>query len=412
MFSPLLFSALQCRLHCDPGYVSHRTPVVTCAEGRYTPAKPSSFVCQPAAALVFSHTGEVEVLSKKCSMALANSQDFSGHGRTASLLDKQIILIGNDTLSGSEGNFISIQNPRDGLLAMKYTKETFPTRGSPFQHTALSSENQLNLLGGRYKSRTRFEQSTWMDISLKWEESQNAFVPKFFSACSVQNDTDSFYVFGGAETLDNKSTSVRDHILHINTTSLMVKLVGTMKKPRMAFGCEFLNKSCILLSGGYSDAANPLQSIAPDEIFSMAPSVASFDRTESVFLPYLLAPEALSLEDNSLDDGTGSLLLPMTDSLQRFQHSLIRMDEVVFAFGGLDKDNSSSAKVQVFNEATKSWENHDRNLTSQNTEELLVVPFPTSSLDCAFECQCGRSNSMGSTRIFDGSNTEVNTHYL
>ena len=411
MFSPLLFSALQCRLHCDPGYVSHRTPVVTCAEGRYTPAKPSSFVCQPAAALVFSHTGEVEVLSKKCSMALAHSHDFSGRGRTASLLDKQIILIGNDTLSGSEGNFISIQNPRDGLLAMKYTKETFPTRGSPFQHTALSLENQLNLLGGRYKSRTRFEHSTWMDINLKWEESQKAFVPKFFAACSVQNDTDSFYVFGGAETLHNKSTSVRDQILHINTTSLMVKLVGTMKKPRMAFGCEFLNKSFILLSGGYSDPVNSLQSIAPDEIFSIAPSVVSFDGTESVFLPYLLAPEALSLEDDSLDDGTGSFLLPMTDSLQRFQHSLIRMDEVVFAFGGLDKDNSTSAKIKLFNEATKSWENHDQNLTSKNSEELLVVPFPTSSLDCAFECQCGRSNSMGSTRIFNGSNTQVNTHY-
>ena len=410
MFSPL-FSALQCRLHCDPGYVSHRAPVVTCAEGRYTPAKPSSFVCQPAAALVFSHTGEVEVLSKKCSMALAHSHDFSGRGRTASLLDKQIILIGNDTLSGSEGNFISIQNPRDGLLAMKYTKETFPTRGSPFQHTALSLENQLNLLGGRYKSRTRFEHSTWMDINLKWEESQKAFVPKFFAACSVQNDTDSFYVFGGAETLHNKSTSVRDQILHINTTSLMVKLVGTMKKPRMAFGCEFLNKSFILLSGGYSDPVNSLQSIAPDEIFSIAPSVVSFDGTESVFLPYLLAPEALSLEDDSLDDGTGSFLLPMTDSLQRFQHSLIRMDEVVFAFGGLDKDNSTSAKIKLFNEATKSWENHDQNLTSKNSEELLVVPFPTSSLDCAFECQCGRSNSMGSTRIFNGSNTQVNTHY-
>ena len=407
----VIFSALQCRLHCEPGYVSHRDPVVTCTDGSYEPAKPSSFVCQPAAALVFSQSGEVEVVSEKCSMVLTHFRDFSGHGRTASLLDDQILLIGNSTLSGSEGNFISIQNPRDGLLAMKYTKETFSRRGSPFQHVALHSKNKLNLLGGRYKSRVRLEQSTWMDIQLTWEETQKAFVPKFFSACTVQSRIDTFYIFGGAEIQDNKTIAVRNTVLQVNTTSLMVKLVGTMKKPRMAFGCEFLNKSFILLSGGYSDPVNSLQSIAPDEIFSIAPSVVSFDGTESVFLPYLLAPEALSLEDDSLDDGTGSFLLPMTDSLQRFQHSLIRMDEVVFAFGGLDKDNSTSAKIKLFNEATKSWQNHDQNLTSKNSEELLVVPFPTSSLDCAFECQCGRSNSMGSTRIFNGSNTQVNTHY-
>ena len=407
----VIFSALQCRLHCEPGYVSHRNPVVTCTDGSYEPAKPSSFVCQSAAALVFSQSGEEEVVSEKCSMVLTHFRDFSGHGRTASLLDDQILLIGNSTLSGSEGNFISIQNPRDGLLAMKYTKETFSRRGSPFQHVALHSKNKLNLLGGRYKSRVRLEQSTWMDIQLTWEETQKAFVPKFFSACTVQSRIDTFYIFGGAEIQDNKTIAVRNTVLQVNTTSLMVKLVGTMKKPRMAFGCEFLNKSFILLSGGYSDPVNSLQSIAPDEIFSIAPSVVSFDGTESVFLPYLLAPEALSLEDDSLDDGTGSFLLPMTDSLQRFQHSLIRMDEVVFAFGGLDKDNSTSAKIKLFNEATKSWQNHDQNLTSKNSEELLVVPFPTSSLDCAFECQCGRSNSMGSTRIFNGSNTQVNTHY-
>ena len=108
---------------------------------------------------------------------------------------------------------------------------------------------------------------------------------------------------------------------------------------------------------------------------------------------------------------SGDQILPVGDSLWRFQHSLIRMDEVVLAFGGLDKDNSTSAKIKVFNQATKSWENHDRNLTTKNAEELLVVPFPTSSLDCAFECQCGRRNSMGNTRIFDGSNTQVNSHF-
>ena len=176
------FSALQCQLNCEPGFVSNQNPVVTCTDGRYTPRKPSSFVCQPAAALIISQSGELEVVSDKCSMTFGQFRNLSGQGRTASLLDDQIVLIGNNTLSGNEGNYISIQNPRDGLLALTYTKETFPSRGSPFRHTALASENKLTLLGGKYKSRAKLEQNTWTDIKLKWEESQKVFVPNFFSA--------------------------------------------------------------------------------------------------------------------------------------------------------------------------------------------------------------------------------------
>ena len=94
---------------------------------------------------------------------------------------------------------------------------------------------------------------------------------QIFSACTVQTGIDSFYIFGGAEFLDNKTTAVRNTVLHINTNSLMVKTTGTMKRPRMALGCEVLNKGLILLSGGYSDATNPLQSIEPDEIFMPCP---------------------------------------------------------------------------------------------------------------------------------------------
>ena len=386
------FSALQCRLHCEPGYVPHRDPVVTCTDGTYEPAKPSSFVCQPAAALVFSQSGEVEVVSEKCSMVLTHFRDFSGHGRTASLLDDQILLIGNSTLSGSEGNFLSIQNPRDGLLAMKYTKETFSRRGSPFQHVALHSKNKLNLFGGKYKSRVRLEQSTWMDIQLTWEETQKAFVPKFFSACTVQSRIDTFYIFGGAEIQDNKTIAVRNTVLQVNTTSLRVKIVGTMNRPRMAFGCEVLKKSLFLLSGGYSNATQPHQSIAPDEIFNAT--------------HHILAQKGDSL------NSTGSILLTMADSLQRAQHKLIRMSDKVYAFGGITSgsSNATTRTIKVFNEAAKTWENHNRSLKSNETGDLVLLPFPTSSLDCVPVCQCGVASST-TTRIFNGTDTEVNFCY-
>ena len=29
------FSALQCRLECEPGYIAQRTPLVTCVDGEY-----------------------------------------------------------------------------------------------------------------------------------------------------------------------------------------------------------------------------------------------------------------------------------------------------------------------------------------------------------------------------------------
>ena len=257
----ILFSALQCRLHCEPGFVSHRTPVVDCVDGKYEPAKPSTFVCQPAAALIFTQTGEVEIVSKTCSMALTHFREFSSHGRSASLLDRELVILGNDTLSGTGGNYITIQHPRDGLLAIKYTKESFPTRGSPFLHTALASQNRLTVIGGKYKTRAKLEQYTWIDINLKWEENNKGpFAPTFYSACTVKYAPNSFYVFGGAQTV-KEVTSVRSTILHINTTSLLVKEVGNMKRPRMSLGCEVLSKGVFVLSGGYSNPSSPLDSI-------------------------------------------------------------------------------------------------------------------------------------------------------
>ena len=69
-------------------------------------------------------------------MAIATFPKFSGIGRTSSLLDKELLLIGNDDL-GTRGRTISIQKPRDGLLAMKYTVQELPLTQSPHQHSSL-----------------------------------------------------------------------------------------------------------------------------------------------------------------------------------------------------------------------------------------------------------------------------------
>ena len=350
--------------------------MVDCVDGKYEPAKPSSFVCQPAAALIVTHTGEVEVISSSsCSMALDGFRNFSGHGRSASLLDNELVILGNDTLSGTGGNYITIQNPREGLLAMKYTIESFPTRGSPFHHTALQSENRMTVIGGKYRTRAKLEEYTWFDINLKWEESNKGpFAPKFFSACTVKDAQNSFYVFGGAQTL-GEVTSVRNTILHINTSSLLVKEVGTMQKSRMSFGCAVFSKGVFLLSGGYSNPSSPLDSIVADELFDVA------------------------RPDNHV-------LLPKEGSLNRFQHQMVRMNQSIFAFGGLTEDNSTTDKIKMFNKASESWEEYDK-LKSKDTRELVSIPFPISSLDCVpKDCNCGDLAKSGS-RIYGGIDADV-----
>ena len=34
-FNKIIFSALQCRLECESGYVAQRTPLITCVNGEY-----------------------------------------------------------------------------------------------------------------------------------------------------------------------------------------------------------------------------------------------------------------------------------------------------------------------------------------------------------------------------------------
>ena len=75
--------------------------------------------------LIFSQEGEVEVLSPQCSLPITTFSKFGGIGRTAAMTDEEILLLGNDDM-GVSRRYISIQKPREGLLAMKYTVEDLP----------------------------------------------------------------------------------------------------------------------------------------------------------------------------------------------------------------------------------------------------------------------------------------------
>ena len=127
-------------------------------------------------------------------MAIATFPKFSRIGRTSSLLDEELLLLGDDDL-GSRRQYFSIQKPRDGLLAIKYTVHDLPLTQSAHQHSSLVSRNTLTVVGGKFKSKGKLSKFTWTELSLKWENGSK-YLPGFVDACSVKLGVDVHIIFG------------------------------------------------------------------------------------------------------------------------------------------------------------------------------------------------------------------------
>ena len=336
--------------------------------------KPSTFVCQPAAALIITKGGEIEVVSPKCSEPIAVFPKFSGIGRTLSLLDEELLLLGNDGL-GTRGRYISIQKPRDGLLAMKYTIQQLPLRRFAHQHSSLVSRNTLTVLGGKFKSRGKFSKFTWTELSLKWENGSK-YDPALSSACSVKISVDMHIIFGGQRNVGDQQVGVRD-VVKINTTEERAYEMTPMNQSRVFHDCQLLSESVVLLSGGLTQIYGGLpgvETILPDELYNIS------------------SQEVVKVLD-------------LQQSLGRAQHATIKIGDRILAFGGRDSNNTAPSKIAEFNTLSNSWVDLNQELHSINTSELVVAPFPVSSLDCVPQCRCGVVN--GKERIFGGSEAAV-----
>ena len=334
----------------------------------HEPFKPSSFVCEPATALIITMGGEIEVVSPKCSAALAPFAKFAGTGRTSSMLDEELILLGDDDL-GTKGQYISIQKPRDGLLAMTYTVHNHTIRHLPHQHSAMVSRNILNVVGGKFKSREKLSKFTWKELSLNWENGTK-FSPDFISACTVKLGVDTHMILGGERNVDGRKIGVTQ-VVKINQTDEIVYKMNPLKLPRVSHACELLSPSVILVSGGLTQQ----------------------DSTE-------ILPDELYIFDEPQNDGR-----VIEHSLKRTRHSLIKMGEEVWALGGRDSSGQATKRIAVFNPATDSWTDRPEKLQSTHTSEITVTPYPASSLDCVAQCQCGETNTKA--RIFNGGPVEV-----
>ena len=305
-------------------------------------------------------------------MAIATFPKFSGSGRTWSLLDEELLLLGDDDL-GTRGRYISIQKPRDGLLAMKYTVQELPLTQSPHQHSSLVSRNTLTVVGGKFKSRGQLSKFTWTELALKWENG-SAFTPDFVDACSVKLSVDIHIIFGGEKKVNDQTISARE-VVKINTTDLIATELNPITHSRVSHDCELQNKSIVLVSGGLAQKGADPSKVLEDELYDIT--------------------------------GSGEVVkvLDLEHSLGRVQHSMIKIEDRIWALGGRDSNNEAPSKIAEFDPTTCSWIELSQELQSTKTTEIVVSQYPVASLDCVPQCHCGISNK--NERIFGGSEADV-----
>ena len=336
----------------------------------YEPFKPSRFVCKPTGALIITMGGEIEVLSQECSAPIATFPKFSGVGRTSSLLDEELLLLGDDDL-GTRKRYISIQKPREGLLAMKYTIEDFSLPESPHQHLSLVSKNDLTVLGGKFKSRGKLSKFTWTEFSLKWENGSMFNYDFINNACSVKLGVDMHIIFGGERKSEDQQTNGR-HVVKINTTDEIAYELNPLTYGRSSHDCQLLNDKIVLVAGGFALNGENQSEILQDELYNIT------------------SQEVIKVLDRN-------------QSLGRAQHAMVKIKERILALGGMDSNNNTPSQIAEFNTTTNTWTELANGLHSKNTSDLIAIPLPVASLDCVPDCSCGIANK--SVRIFNG--TEV-----
>ena len=359
-----MFSANQCQLRCDPGFSSNIAATVTCVGGKYTPTSLEDFLCQPAAALIVTEMGEIEIFSEQanCRRKITNVPPFSAAGQIVSLLNNKLRLLGF-----SEREQIwkssSMEDPLGGILANEW-RENEQLSDDKFDKYDISYTyfDDVYFSGGNAHKQAKLEAGKWIHLNEKsFEES------KFTSAaCVVTLENNQMMLFGGVSF---KSTNAVNLVVTINVEEQSVRENQGMKYPRCHHSCELITRSTVLISGGYNNPKEPRRSLVPDQIY---------------------------------DTRTGETL-EVASSLGRYDHRLIHLEDSIFAFGGRDAQGSQVSAVEKFDSSSRTWSRHPQGLLSLETAGLAVLPFPVSAVDCS-TCMCGVKRSK---RIYGGKEVKV-----
>ena len=375
----ILPQALQCRLDCNPGYMSDLPPIISCVDGNYEPNRPQEFTCQKTVALIVSKAGEMEIFGEdsKCNRIMTNIPPLNFTGHSVSLLDNQLIL-GASSVASDSWKYLSLRDPRGGLFANPWTEtKTLGTNG-PVGHLSFVYGKDLIFLGGERSTQVilqngRTENGEWNALRLRWKNGTSFDdVPQ--DACLVKVNSYKFAILGGRDIMNGQMTP---SVLIINMKEQSVEELGSLTFARVKHACaiisdpiliNFNTKTFVLVTGGLSDNSD-----AKDEIFDLTQRSS---RTLDSFM-----------------------------NIQRSDHRMVALGDSVFALGGQHHiDGSTVDTVEVYDVSSESWSTHPSRLKSTSTSGLAVTALPLSAVSCNQGCQCGvRSDA----RIIGGVEAEV-----
>ena len=288
-------------------------------------------------------------------------------------MDNQLLIIGDQTI-GARWRYLSINAPRNGLLAPTYSEKVSSIKGSPQKHTSYTLGNKLFVIGGDQKAKAVLNTDIWNKLNLRWQN-QSTFSLFTSSACRAKMTKDSHLLIGG---ILSETHQILSTVLKINLTDETVEEWLPMKNPRYYHSCEFLAGSdVVLISGGIEKSLihNATISILPDELYNIG--------------------------------AKQSALLDAASSINRYQHRLIRLQDTIFAVGGKNSLGSPMSLIERFNPTTNSWEDHKEHTISKHTGEVAVTAFPLAAIDCAVGCKCGVSGVNTKSRIINGTEAKV-----
>jgi hypothetical protein len=359
-------------LECEPGYVSDSPIVTTCVNGKYKPYKPSDLVCQPAIALILTTQGEMELFSDtKCNKKLTNLPPFITSSQTIDLLDSQLAIVGFNVQTQT-WNYISLEDPREGLLANQWTNQTLSTithQSKIPRHANLIDGEHLVLKGG--DENTKPYPNIGQLKSINFFDQQGIQFTSFPSdSCRVRINKDTYLVTGGFADKEIQSSM---KVFEVTMSKQTVLERPSLAHARAFHSCAVVSKGLILVSGGVANHSSNLP--IPDELYNVT-------------------------------SGSSELInQPMANP--RFSHQLIRLGHTVFALGGRAENGSELSTVEMFDADTSSWTLHPKRLLSNATAGIAVTAFPQTAVDCLVECNCGRPSSERGMRIINGTEVKV-----
>ena len=179
-------------------------------------------------------------------------------------------------------------------------------------------------------------------------------------------------IIGGNKRVDGEEVSTRQ-VVKIDTTKEIAHELNPITHSRVYHGCQALNESVILVSGGLPKKGGNPSEVLRDELYNIESQVVE--------------------------------VLDSDDSVGRFRHSLARIGNRILALGGKGGSGDVPSNIKEFDPATNSWKNLTQGLHSSNTTELTITSIPAAAIDCPPDCSCGVAKKKG--RIFGGSEVEV-----